>query len=142
MEARSLGAALDVLEDWVTNRLRAGPAAHPVTCTALDSLSKQRGAVRIDDLARDPGVSSRYLNTLFQRQVGLPAKGLARVLRFRRALDLLDARGTHDLVHLAHECGYYDQSHLNREFRELLDLTPVEYVARVFRAPGWREIGD
>jgi AraC-like DNA-binding protein len=140
IEAPDLGSALDLVEQWVTARVRAGPRAHPATRMAVDSLRMGRGAVRIEELACDPGVSSRYLNVLFQREVGLPAKGLVRVLRLGHALDLLDAGAANDLARLAQKCGYYDQSHLNRDFRSLLDLTPVEYVGRVFRAPGWREI--
>jgi AraC-like DNA-binding protein len=141
-EAADLGGALDLLEQWVTDRVRAGPSAHAVTRLALDRLARQRGTVRVEALADDLGVSARYLNSLFQRQVGLSAKGLGRVLRFGHALDVLDARGMQDLVNLAQDCGYYDQSHLNRDFRELAGLTPVEYVERVFLAPGWREIGE
>jgi AraC-like DNA-binding protein len=142
LEAVDLGGALDLLEQWVTDRMRTGPPAHAVTRLALDRLARQRGTVRVEALAADLGVSARYLNSLFQRQVGLSAKGLGRVLRFEHALDVLDARGMQDLVSLAQECGYYDQSHLNRDFRELAGLTPVEYVERVFLAPGWREIGE
>jgi AraC-like DNA-binding protein len=141
MEAPGLGTALDLVEGWLTDRVREGPRAHPLTRTALDILGQSRGTVRVEAVARNLGVSSRYLNALFQRQVGLPAKSLSRVLRFQRALDLLDLSGTPDLGQLAQECGYYDQSHLNRDFRELVGLTPGEYVLRVFRAPGWREIG-
>jgi AraC-like DNA-binding protein len=142
MEAPDPGCALDLLEAWITDRIRTGPSAHPVTRIALNSLRSQRGVVRVEELARDPGVTPRYLNDLFRRQVGLSPKSLARVLRFNHALDLLDTGGAADLVRLAQACGYFDQSHLNRDFRDLLDLTPIEYVARVFRAPGWREIGD
>jgi AraC-like DNA-binding protein len=142
IEAPDLGAALDLLEDWLTARIRTGPSAHPVTRIALDRLGRQRGAVRVEALARDLGVSARYVNTLFQRQVGLSAKALGRLLRFEHALDVLDARGLQDLAFLAQECGYYDQSHLNRDFRELAGMTPGEYVERVFLAPGWREIGE
>jgi AraC-like DNA-binding protein len=142
MEAAGLGAALDLVEGWLTDRIRQGPKVHSLTRTALHILGEGRGTIRVEAVARNLGVSSRYLNSLFGRQVGLPAKSLSRVLRFQRALDLLDLPGTPDLGRLALECGYYDQSHLNRDFRELVDLTPGEYIARVFRAPGWREIGS
>jgi AraC-like DNA-binding protein len=142
MEAPGLGAGLDLVEQWLIDRVRAGPPTHPLTRAVLDFLRQGRGSMRVDALARNLGVSSRYLNALFQRQVGLPVKSLSRVLRFQRALDLLDLPGTPDLVRLALDCGYYDQSHLNRDFRELAGLTPGEYAARVFRAPGWREISD
>jgi AraC-like DNA-binding protein len=141
MEAPGLSAALDLVEGWLTDHIREGPQVHALTRTALDILGESRGTVRVEAIARKLGVSSRYLNVLFQRQVGLPAKSLSRVLRFQRALDLLDLPRTPDLGRLALECGYYDQSHLNRDFRELVGLTPGEYVSRVFRAPGWREIG-
>jgi AraC-like DNA-binding protein len=142
IETLDLGIALDLLEDWITARLRAGPSPHPTTRIALNCLWQQRGSIRVEALAHDLGVSSRYLNGLFQRQVGLSAKSLGRILRFEQALDLLDAAGPGNLVQLAQACGYYDQAHLNRDFRDLAGLTPTEYLARVFRAPGWREIGD
>ena len=81
------------------------------------------------------------MNDLFRRETGLPVKSLIRISRFERAQDLLIGYGDQNLAGIAQECGYYDQSHLNRDFRELADLTPREYLARVFVLPGWREIG-
>jgi transcriptional regulator GlxA family with amidase domain len=85
-------------------------------------------------------VSSRHLNDLFQREIGLSTKGMARILRFDRATAALSEATASDLCAIAIECGYYDQAHLNRDFREMAGLTPTEYLARVTRAPGWREV--
>ena len=141
LECSNLGAALELLEDWLIARLLTGPAAHPVTLAALDSLNAQNGSARVASVARDAGLSSRHLNGLFHREIGLPAKSLMRIQRFQHALDRLCSPTIPDLATLAQDCGYYDQAHMNLDFRDLAGMTPTEYTARVYQLPGWREIG-
>jgi AraC-like DNA-binding protein len=140
IEAPNLGIALDLLQDWVASRLFAGPRAHPMTRAAWAHMRATGGAIRVAALAQDLGISARHLNDLLQREVGLSTKGVARVLRFERAMACLASGETRDLVGVAAECGYYDQAHLNRDFRELAGLTPTEILARLSQAPGWREV--
>jgi AraC-like DNA-binding protein len=140
IEAPSLGAALDLLEGWVAARLFDGPRAHPMTRAAWARMHATGGTIRVAALAQDLGISARHLNDLLQREVGLSTKGVARVLRFERAMACLAAGEQRDLVGVAADCGYYDQAHLNRDFRELAGLTPTEIVARLSQAPGWREV--
>lgn len=140
IEAPHLGAALDQLEDWLLGRMLGARPPHPVTRAALHRLAADDGDLRVQGLARELGVSARYVNGLFHREVGLSVKGLHRILRFERALDELLATAGQDLSAVAHACGYYDQSHLNRDFRELAGMTPTQLLPRVFQAPGWREI--
>ncbi len=77
------------------------------------------------ELTATLGCSGKHLAGRFREYVGLSAKAVARVTRFRRAAQLLGA-GT-PLDELAFECGYYDQSHLDRDFRDFAGATPTEY---------------
>ena len=83
------------------------------------------GASRIEDVAGEIGISRQHLSRQFLHHVGVTPKTFARVLRFRR---LLEALGPNvDWADLALEHGYYDQSHLIAEFRELAGATPTSF---------------
>ena len=128
-EARDLGAALDLFEAWLCARLGAARPAHAATRAASARLGAGAEGLRVEALAREASVSPRRLHELFLREVGVPAKRLARILRFRRALELLATAPAVDLARLAQDCGYYDQAHLYRDFRDLAAMTPLDYLA-------------
>jgi AraC-like DNA-binding protein len=127
-EAAGLGSALDVLEDWLAQRLRTAPAPHGATRAASAALARAGGEGSIEALAGECGISPRRLRELFLREVGVPAKRLARIARFRTVLDQLGGAPRGDLARLAQACGYYDQAHLCREFRALAGMTPLAYL--------------
>ena len=79
--------------------------------------------MRIGALAEAIGCSRKHLVSQFRAQVGLPPKSVARILRFERAEKLLSRSGARPLE-VALACGYFDQSHLIRDFRELAGATP------------------
>jgi AraC-like DNA-binding protein len=55
---------------------------------------------------------------------------VARILRFERATALLRAGdGRPDWARVAAECGYFDQSHFNRDFKAFAGVTPTTYAA-------------
>lgn len=129
-EAPDLGLALEWLEAWLCARLSRSDAPAPVASTAEGLLRAARGTLRVDALADATSLSTRRLRSAFQREVGVPPKRLARILRFREALERLATAPAIDLMRLALDCGYYDQAHLYRDFRELADMTPLDYVTR------------
>jgi AraC-like DNA-binding protein len=128
LEAPDAGVVLDLLEPWLLERFGAARTPHAATREASALLGGSAGALRVDALAHTAGVSRRRLHELFVREVGVPAKRLARILRFRHALDGLASAPAVDLARLAQHCGYYDQSHLNRDFRDLSTMTPLDYL--------------
>lgn len=91
-------------------------------------LERSSGVLRIGDLLDDTGWSRRRLAERFRQQTGLTAKALARVMRFQHAVRLLTGPGHRSLASIAVAAGYYDQAHLNRDFRELAGCTPTEYL--------------
>jgi len=83
----------------------------------------------VADVAACSGLSSRRLTQVFRDAVGLTPKAYSRVRRFQRALRGLQSPEAPDWVEIALDCGYYDQSHFNNDFREFSGIVPSEYVA-------------
>ncbi|MFA1550394.1 helix-turn-helix domain-containing protein [Actinomadura chokoriensis] len=122
-DAPSWSARFDILDGFLLRRLAAGPVPDREVARAWRLLEGDHG-VTVAALAADVGWSRKHLNHRFREQVGLPPKVTARVLRFRRAVELL--AGGAGFAEAALACGYYDQAHLNREFRALSGCTPTE----------------
>ncbi|MFI5529073.1 helix-turn-helix domain-containing protein [Kitasatospora sp. NPDC051853] len=116
-------ARFDLLDAVLLPRLEHGPEPAAEVAHAWHLLARSAGTLPVARLAEEVGWSRGHLVRRFTEQVGLTPKTSARVLRFRRAADLL-AHGPVDLAALATDCGYYDQAHLTREFRALAGLTP------------------
>ena len=131
-----------VLEEFLVGRLRAAqadrvPVPRPEVSYAWDRLERSRGAVSVAELAAETGWSARHLGEQFRAETGLSPKAGARVVRFDRARRRLLRRQAEDgrvvLADLAAECGYYDQAHLAREFRDLAGCPPSVLLAEEFR---------
>lgn len=102
------------------------PAPHP-SDPIVAALVRSRGALAVDGLARHAGVSPRTLQRIFAERVGLSPKTLARILRFQRALTAGPRRGW---AAIAAECGYFDQAHLIRDFREFTGAPPSQLARK------------
>ena len=122
-------ARFDRLERAVLARAHAAPLLPPAVEYAWRRLRDSHGGTPVAHIAGELGCSRRHLSQRFGAELGLPPKALARVLRFERAVGLL--RGGGDLADVAYGCGYYDQPHFNRDFRELAGVTPSELVVRM-----------
>jgi AraC-like DNA-binding protein len=91
---------------------------------AVDRIIASGGAARIAELASEIGISRQHLARQFLHHVGISPKAFARVMRFRRVIERLGHREEVEWADVALEHGYYDQSHLIADFRELAGTTP------------------
>jgi AraC-like DNA-binding protein len=114
-----------IAQRLLTGRLTEHPATTPEIHHVVTRLRATRGSASIQTLAAEVGWSRRHLATRFREATGLPPKALARLIRIERAAQLVRA-GT-PLADIAYESGYADQSHFNRDFRELVGCTPTQF---------------
>lgn len=90
------------------------------------------GMIPIDTLASDAAISSRQLERRFLAEIGVGPKLLSRILRFQQVFRAVDANETSWPL-VAVDCGYYDQAHLIRDFRQFAQQTPSVLFAEQSR---------
>jgi AraC-like DNA-binding protein len=113
-----------VLEEALLARLRWPRESERA---ALLALSGMGAGASVADVASRVGLSHRRFIQIFGRVVGMTPKVYLRVERFQRLLALADHMIAPRWAQLAQRCGYFDQSHLIRDFRAFAGLTPAQY---------------
>jgi methylphosphotriester-DNA--protein-cysteine methyltransferase len=117
-------------------RRRAETPVPALVTGAATVLDRHAGLISVAGLAAELGCGRQHLHRQVSRHLGLAPLTLARLVRFRSALAALRA-GPHPTgwAGLAADHGYYDQSHLYREFREFAGMTPAQAEAAWRQAP-------
>jgi len=128
MEASTWEERFDLVQTTLASKLQAAEPPPPDVDWAWRRLTASRGALRVAELATELGCSRKHLAARFREHVGLPPKLVARMLRFRHASDRLLGPSSSSLAEVAATCGYYDQAHLDRDFRDFAQTTPTAYI--------------
>jgi len=95
----------------------------------VDLLQRSAGQVSIDALARRAGLSGRQLERRFLHHVGVPPRLLASIFRFRRVFESIEqgAMPSARWTAAALQTGYFDQAHMNRDFKRFAGLPPQAF---------------
>jgi AraC-like DNA-binding protein len=137
-DARRLAARLEEATGWeqrfaildaeIAARIARARPVHDVLRWIIDRLMDTRGQIRVDALVKGSGWSRRHLIARVRDEFGLTPKTLGRVLRLGQAVEVLRQGGEARLAEVAADCGYYDQAHFNRDFREFTGMTPGVFL--------------
>ncbi|MBC7922372.1 MAG: helix-turn-helix transcriptional regulator [Ferruginibacter sp.] len=136
LEARETKARITLIEQFLLKRLlrrnkktttidRVGSMLNSIENTETKhpvSVEHSLGLV-----ASQHGITPRYLHKLVQQHTGLSPREFKKIRRFQSSLRLIAAH-KQPLTTIAHECGYFDQSHFIRDFKSFTGLTPSAYV--------------
>jgi AraC-like DNA-binding protein len=79
----------------------------------------------MDEIVGMACMSIRNFERKCKERLGMPAKMYARIARFYKAYKILESRPIISWTDLAHEVGYYDQTHFIKDFKEFAKLTPT-----------------
>jgi AraC-like DNA-binding protein len=126
--APSIEAGFIILEQHLLGRLGEESLEQRVVEYAVSEIDRHGGTISIKHLSDDIGISQNHLRTQFKRVIGTSAKESARLYRFKHVLGSIDPTRSVDWTRIAQQCGYYDQSHFNKDFTIFTGYSPTSYL--------------
>lgn len=112
------------LQSFLKARLLIHPR-DPLIDEAIRRIRLSCGTLRIRDLVRDLATNPDTLEKRFRHVVGATPKLFARIVRFQSFVTSYSTQT--DLSEAALRAGFYDQAHLDREFRTFTGQSPTEF---------------
>jgi len=123
-EARDSSEKISIIETLLIRRMNAKEVRGASLRNAISRIVSSGGQTSVDRIASDLGVSGRQLERRFMNEVGLGPKLLCRILRFQQVFRAVE-REDKNWARIAADCGYHDQAHLIRDFRQFAGQTPA-----------------
>lgn len=121
---------IGVIEQWLLSQIEGGENSK--TAYNLKRLSVsirqlfETPSLSVEALASTVCLSKKQFERLFKDVVGANPKEYARIVRFQKSLKLLQSYPEcGNLTQLSYRCGYADQSHFIREFRQFSGYSPL-----------------
>lgn len=131
--ARGAQSLRESLGRFVHERIERHPGGDDaVVAACVERIEAARGRIELEDLGSASGLGRRQLERRFREAVGLSPRRFANVLRLRSVFDALQAAPHAGWADAALAAGYFDQSHLIRDFRRFVGCTPAQFLADEF----------
>ncbi len=115
----------------LTGLAAVGADTQPARAEVAHAWSRLTGpgeaAPRVAEVASDVGWSRRHLGEQFRAETGLSPTDVRRLARFERSHAMTRQR-VQPLADVACACGFADQAHMTREWRDLCGYTPGEWI--------------
>jgi hypothetical protein len=119
---------IDIIESFLLKTLSEKNTISNIVKSTVDALLKTNGTTRINVLLKDNISKRRQLERHFRKQIGISPKQLSKAIRLQTTLNLLLNKKTETLTDIAYEIDYFDQNHFIKDFKDLVGVTPKEYL--------------
>jgi AraC-like DNA-binding protein len=120
-----IDSALTLVKDWCLERQ---PFVAPELNKAGKAMLTAKGTLPVNSIAAEANTTVRTLERKFKASSGHTLKDVSGLIRFEQACQRLWDNPRTSIAGLAHELGYADQSHMNREFKRYSNTTAAAFA--------------
>lgn len=127
-----LQGKIQFIEESVRKVVSGQKSTNKLLEEAIVYIREQNGNATITEIARQLKVNYKWLERNFSYYIGVTPKSYGCLVRFIHAYADLTSTPQKDMMGIATENGYYDQSHFIREFRQFTGKTPLQYLQKTY----------
>jgi len=127
--ASSLNKRIKIIEEFLLARLKErNPEDIRLISAGINYINQYKGQLSANELANKLMIIPKQLERKFSAIVGKTPKQFIKIVRFNNVMNKLIKNPSCNLTGIAYESGYFDQSHLIKEFKAFSGCTPSEFV--------------
>ncbi|MGS2761907.1 DUF6597 domain-containing transcriptional factor [Sinomicrobium sp. M5D2P9] len=125
---------IKILENFLLNKLSRTDfvSDYRFVKSCINSLFHTENPLKINDLGKLHRTNYKTIERKFKKILGLNPSELLKIKRINNVVWYMHNAENIPLTEAAYACGYYDQSHFIREFKQVTDLTPREFRKKQF----------
>lgn len=133
-EAGSFDEIRDIIEKFLLGIVNKLKPALPFDLAMLELL-KFNGNLSVEKVASIACLSLRQFERISKERIGMSPKYFSRLVRFSKAYRLRENYPGISWTNIAYECGYFDQMHLIRDFKQFAGVPPGVIEKELLAAP-------
>ena len=117
-----------LIEEYLLNRLCENISCNANRMMAATIHNINEGEGNISVLSQTACLGYKQFKRIFAEYVGLNPKDFIQITRFRKAFNILQSTPQISISKVAYDCGYYDKSHLIKEFKMFTGYAPTQLL--------------
>ncbi|MEZ2334866.1 DUF6597 domain-containing transcriptional factor [Mucilaginibacter sp. RCC_168] len=128
-EAKSIDRRIELIEKFLLQKLSLSRNKYTrlaLVNSIMHDLNQDNFFENMNSVASRYGISSRYLQKIFLNYSGLTPNLFSKIARFQKSIHLVAGKDS-SLTAIAHQCGYFDQSHFIKDFKFFTGSTPSQF---------------
>jgi AraC-like DNA-binding protein len=126
--AQNLSARAALMDEMLLALLIPRPVS--LVTAAAHRLHASSGGASLRDLEAESGLSPRQFRRAFKTEVGASPKLHGRIIRLNAALNAKAEDPAASWAEIAHQFGWFDQAHLDKDFIALAGTSPTDFMRR------------
>ncbi len=112
-----------------------------VILNALEMIHETLGTIAIKDIYAELSISKSTLEQRFAKDIGLTPKEFCKIEKLKHFIRTYCANIEQSLTEITYQCGYYDQSHLIKDFNYFLNMSPRVFFRNFCKNLSYQKAG-